>query len=214
MCSSDLSGGVGLAAGRAFLPIRTEMIRKARTKKLKNQFRDMLEAFSTSLGTGKTVWESFHAVYEDLKVQYEEDAFILKELEVILACMANNVALEKPLKDFGFRSGVEDIASFASVFQISSLKGGDTKDVIRNTHAILSDKMEIAEEIETMVTGAKSEQYMMLVMPVLLIGMIKMMSEDFAANFATLSGIIATTVGIGMFIIAYLIGRKVLDIHV
>ena len=74
--------------------------------------------------------------------------------------------------------------------------------------------MEIAEEIETMVTGAKSEQYMMLVMPVLLIGMIKMMSEDFAANFATLSGIIATTVGIGMFIIAYLIGRKVLDIHV
>ena len=133
---------------------------------------------------------------------------------MILACMANNVALEKPLKDFGFRSGVEDIASFASVFQISSLKGGDTKDVIRNTHAILSDKMEIAEEIETMVTGAKSEHYMLLVMPVLLIGMIKMMSEDFAANFATLSGIIATTVGIGMFIIAYLIGRKVLDIHV
>lgn len=209
-----ISGGAGVAAGCAFLPIRAEMIRKARIKKLKLQFRDMLEAFSTSLGAGKNVWDSFQAVYEDLEVQYEEDAFILKELEVILSCMASNVDLEKPLTDFGVRSGVEDIASFANVFQISYRKGGDIKDVIRNTHIILSDKMEIAEEIETTVTGAKSEQYMMLVMPILLIGMIKMMSEDFAANFATPAGIIATTVGIVMFIIAYVVGRKVLDIQV
>ena len=74
--------------------------------------------------------------------------------------------------------------------------------------------MEIAEEIETTVTGAKSEQYMMLVMPILLIGMIKTMSEDFAANFATPTGIIATTIGIAMFVASYLIGRAVLDIKV
>ena len=64
------------------------------------------------------------------------------------------------------------------------------------------------------MTGARSEQYLMLIMPILLIGMIKSMSADFAANFATPSGIIATTVGIAMFIAAYLVGRAVLNIKV
>jgi len=209
-----ISGAAGIGAGCAFIPIRTKMIQEARTKKLKSQFRDMLEAFNTSLGAGKNVTDSFHSVYEDLKVQYEEDAYILKELEVILSCMANNVDLEIPLADFGARSGVDDIASFANVFKICYHKGGNMKDTIRSTHIILSDKMEIAEEIETTVTGAKSEQYLMLIMPIILIGMIKMMSADFAANFATLSGIIATTIGIAMFIAAYLVGRAVLDIKV
>lgn len=209
-----ISGAAGIAAGCAFLPIRTDMILKTRTKKLKSQFRDMLEAFNTSLGAGKNVTDSFHSVYDDLKVQYEEDAYILKELEVILSCMSNNVDLEVPLLDFGVRSGVDDIASFANVFKICYHKGGNIKDTIRNTHEILSDKMEIAEEIETIVSGARSEQYLMLIMPILLIGMIKMMSADFAANFATPSGIMATTIGIVMFVTAYLVGRAVLNIKV
>lgn len=209
-----ISGAAGIAAGCAFIPIRTEMILKARTKKLKAQFRDMLEAFNTSLGAGKNVTDSFHSVYDDLKVQYEDDAYILKELEVILSCMDNNVDLEVPLTDFGVRSGVEDIISFANVFKICYRKGGNIKDTIRSTHEILSDKMEIAEEIETTVTGARSEQYLMLIMPILLIAMIKTMSADFAANFATPSGIIATTIGIAMFVTAYLVGRAVLNIKV
>lgn len=209
-----ISGTVGIAAGRAFIPIRTDMITAARVKKLKTQFRDMLEAFNTSLGAGKNVTDSFRAVYADLKLQYEEDAFIIKELEVILSCMDNNVDLEIPLADFGMRSGVGDIISFANVFKICYHKGGNIKDTIRSTHEILSDKMEIAEEIETTVTGAKSEQYLMLIMPVILIGMIKTMSADFAANFATPVGIIATTIGIVMFVAAYLLGRSVLDIKV
>lgn len=209
-----ISGAAGIAAGCAFIPIRTEMILKARTKKLKAQFRDMLEAFNTSLGAGKNVTDSFHSVYDDLKVQYEDDAFILKELEVILSCMDNNVDLEIPLTDLGVRSGVEDIISFANVFKICYRKGGNIKDTIRSTHEILSDKMEIAEEIETTVTGARSEQYLMLIMPILLIAMIKAMSADFAANFATPSGIIATTIGIAMFVTAYLVGRAVLNIKI
>ena len=209
-----ISGVAGIAAGRFFVPIRTEMLLKSRTKKLKSQFRDMLEAFNTSLGAGKNVTDSFRSVHDDLKLQYEDDAFILKEVEVILSCMDNNVDLEIPLTDFGQRSGVEDIVSFANVFKISYRKGGNIKETIRSTHEILSDKMEIAEEIETTVSGARSEQYLMLIMPILLIAMIKMMSADFAANFATPAGILATTIGIITFIAAYLIGREILDIKV
>lgn len=206
--------GVGLAAVKLYLPVRTKQLLAQRQSKLKSQFRDMLEAISTSLSAGRNVPESFAAVYEDLKNQYEEDAFILKELHVINDGLANAINIEELLTDFGRRSGCEDILDFASVFEICYRKGGNIRDTIRNTYDILSDKMAITEEIETVVTGSKSEQSMMLVMPVLLIGMIKLSSPDFAANFATANGIAATTVALGLFVLSYFIGRKVLDIKV
>lgn len=206
--------GVGSVAVRAFLPIRTQQLRIARQNKLKAQFRDMLEAVSTSLSSGKNVQESFSAVYADLKNQYEEDAFILKELFVINDGVANGITIEELLADFGKRSGCEDIQDFASVFEICYRKGGNIRDTIRNTYDILSDKMAISEEIETIVTGSKSEQNLMLVMPILLIGMIKVGSPDFAANFVTPSGLAATTIALVMFVASYFIGRIVLDIKI
>lgn len=209
-----VSCGTGLATGFGFLPIRTEQIVKSRRKKLNMQFRDMLEALNTSLGAGKTVMDSFHSVYDDLKVQYDEDAYILKELEVILSGMENNVDIEVLLNDFGMRSGIDDIESFSNVFKICYRKGGNIKDTIRNTHQILSDKMEISEEIETIVSGNKMEQKIMIAMPIVLIALIKMMSKDFAANFTTFAGIISTSIAVVLFIAAYFIGKEVLDIKV
>ncbi len=209
-----ISCSVGIFAGVMFLPIRTKQIIAKKQSTLKLQFRDMLESLTTSLGAGKNVSDSFKSIYDDLKVQYEEDAYILKELEIVLAGMSNNIDVEDVLEDFGKRSGIGDIESFANVFRICYRKGGNIKDTIRSTHEILSDKMEIAEDIETVVTGSKNEQNIMVVMPILLIGMIKLMSEDFAANFVTPTGIISTTVAIGMFIASYFIGKVVLDIKV
>lgn len=209
-----ISTGIGIAAGVAFLPIRTQQIQKKRQGKLKMQFRDMLEALTTSLSAGKTVVDAFRSVYEDLKIQYDENADILRELEIILSGMDNNIAIEDLLQDFGKRSGIDDIYSFASVFQICYRKGGNIKDTIRNTHSILSEKMEIGEDIETIVTANKNEQNIMMVMPIGLVGMIKMMSADFAANFATPAGIIATTIGVALFVASYYVGKVVLDIKV
>lgn len=210
----SISTITGLAAGKVFLPVRTEQIIQKRRSQLNSQFRDMLEALNTSLGAGKNVMDSFYAVNEDMKVQYEEDAFIINELTVIISGMANNIAIETLLEDFGIRSGIDDIVSFANVFKICYEKGGNIKETIRSTHEILSDKMEIRDDIETVVTANKSEQNMMLVMPVLLIGMIKLTSEDMAANFVTPVGIVSSTIAIVLFVISYLIGKKVLDIKV
>lgn len=209
-----ISGTVGTIAGIAFIPMRTEQIIDKQKRKLNTQFRDMLEALNTSLGAGKNVVDSFHSVYDDLKVQYDEGTYILKELEVILSGMANNVDIEELLYDFGVRSGIEDIGSFANVFKICYRKGGNIKDTIRSTHSILSDKMEINEDIETVVTSNKTEQNIMIMMPIMLIAMIKMMSPDFAANFTTFTGILSTTVAIIMFVAAYFVGKAVLNIKV
>lgn len=207
-------GVAGFVAGRCFVPIRRKAIIAKRQRMLKNQFRDMLEAISTSISAGNNVTDAFRSAYEDLKIQYEEDAFILKELEIILSGMNNNVDLVDLLQDFGARSGCEDIASFANVFKICYEKGGNIKETIRTTHDILNDKMEITEDIETIVTSNKTEQKIMVAMPIALIGVIKMMSPEFAANYTTLSGVISTTVAVILFVAAYYIGKIVLDIKI
>lgn len=205
---------VGLFAGKTFLPIRNKQIIESRRITLRGQFRDLLEGLVTSLGAGNNVPDSFAAVYDDLKIQYDQDAYIIKEIEVILAGIRHNVPIEDVLMDFGNRSGVEDIQTFANVFNISYRKGGNIKDVIRNTHSIISEKIEISEDIETTVTSGKMDQKIMLVMPIALIAIIKFMSPDFAANFATPVGIVATTIAIGCFVGAYFLGKIMLDIKV
>lgn len=205
---------VGIIAGRIFVPTRVEAIITKKKVELNRQFRDMLEALTTSLNAGKNVNDSFYSVYEDLKIQYDEGAFILKELELVISGINNNIPIEAVLEDFGRRSGNDDIKSFVNVFSISYRKGGNIKDVIRNTHSILSDKMEIKEEIETMVASNKMEQNIMIIMPIALIAIIKMMSPDFAKNFVSPAGIVSTTIALIVFVAAYFIGKAVMKIKI
>lgn len=202
----------GVIAAKIFLPIRKQQIIEKRKRSLHLQFRDFIESVATSLNAGKNVPDSIKNAYDDLKVQYAEGSFILRELEWILSNMNNNVNLEDLLLDFGQRSGINDIESFGSVFETCYRKGGNIKDVIKTTHQIIGDKIEIEMEIETMVTANKTEQYIMIAMPIGLVALIKMMSPEFAANFASATGIIATTIAIAIFIVAYFVGREVLSI--
>jgi len=206
-----LTGGV---AGFLYLPMRTQQILDSKRNNLKLQFRELLDALATSIGSGKNITDSFKSAYDDLSIIYSEDAMILKELALILDGINNNVDIELTLMDFGLRSGIEDIESFANVFETCYRKGGNIKDVIRNTQQIISDKMEVEMEIETIVSGSKNEQMIMTVMPVALIAIIKMMSPEFADNFTSPAGIISTTIAVVMFIAAYFVGNAVLEIKI
>ena len=139
---------------------------------------------------------------------------ILKELEILLSGIQSNFNIEDMLEDFGQRSGIDDIASFANVFKVCYRKGGNIQEVIQSTHGILSQKMEIKEEIETTIAGNKMDQMIMIILPIALVGIIKVMSPEFAANFVTATGLVATTIAVGLFIAAYYIGKIIMDIKV
>lgn len=204
----------GVLAGKLFLPVRKRQLLKKRQRELAGQFRDMLESLTASLGAGNNVIQSFQAAYQDLQVQYAPGSYILNELQIILSGFQNNIPLEELLEDLGNRSGNRDIESFSEVFNVCYRKGGNMKDVIRNTHDILSDKMEISEEIVTMTSSNKSEQNLMMVMPVVLLALMKFMSPEMAANFVTSAGILSTTIALGIFGLAYYLSNEILDIKV
>ena len=205
---------VGFIAGMLFLPIRKEQILNKRKKELHKQFIDLLDSLSASLSSGQNVPSAFITAKNDLSLQYDEKAYIMQEVNVIIDGFNNNIAIETMLMDFGTRSGIVDISNFGRVFETAYRKGGNIKDIVRNTHEILSTKSQIEMEIATKVASNKNEQNIMLVMPLVIIFMINNMGCDFANNFTTPSGLVFTTLGICMFVASYFLGKKILKIEV
>ena len=214
ICDIVIMALFGFVASRLFLPIRKEQIIANRKRKLRTQFIDLLDSLATSISSGKNVPNAFLAAREDLLVQYQPDAYIVQEVDNIISGIQNNIDVGSMLLNFGERSGIPDIRTFGRVFETAYSKGANLKDVVRNSHLILSNKCEIEAEIETKVASNKNEQNIMIVMPIILILMIKMSGPDLAGNFTTATGILCTTIAIGAFIGAYLLGRKILNIEV
>ncbi|MGN0548723.1 MAG: type II secretion system F family protein [Acutalibacteraceae bacterium] len=204
----------GLTTGKVFLPIRKAQIIKKRKKELRTQFIALLDSLSTSIAAGRNVPNAFIAARDDLRIQYPEEAYIIQEVNNIIGGIRNNISVGSMLMDFGERSGIKDIQTFGKVFETAYDKGANLKDVVRNSNEILSTKIQIEEEIETKVASTKNEQNIMLIMPIILVGMIKLSGGDFANNFTTVKGIITTTISIGIFVVAYFVGRKILNIEV
>lgn len=204
---------VAIIGAFSLTPIRRKQIINKRNKKLLLQFKDALESLSTSIGAGNNVQDSFAFAEADMITQYSKDSMIAKELNIINSGVHNNINVERMLMDFGDRSGLDDIKSFASVFETCYRKGGDTKEVIKNTHLIICEKIDITMEIQTLVSSKVSEQNMMLIMPVIFVLLFKMMGKE-VINLSTPIGRVSTSISLCMFAVSYFIGRKILNIKV
>lgn len=202
---------VGVICGFVFIPMRKNQVIKKRQQKLIGQFRGLLDALSTSIGAGKNMVDSFAAAADDLAVQFTTDSDIVKEVQMIRMGMNNNIPIENLLLNFAERSGLEDIYNFANVFATCYKKGGNIKDVIKNTATILGDKIEIQMELETMVSGQKNEQNIMLVMPVLFIVLMKSMGGDLI-DLQSPVGLMSVSAALVIFVASYFVSRKILDI--
>ncbi len=212
ICNVILFVVVGLIAAKVILPIRCEMQQQKRKRELTQQFRSLLEALAVSLSSGMNMTEALRGAYNDLKVEYSEDAYIVAEVKEMIEGVENNIPIENMMLDFGERSEIEDIKNFGTVFELCYRAGGNMKDIVRRTSSIISEKIEITAEIETKLASNKSQFTLMLMIPVLIMAMLKMMSSDFAASFSTVAGVIAITIAMGMFFAAYKWANKIMDV--
>ena len=203
---------VGIIAFAIFYPMRCQQLKDKRKKELTQQFRSLLEALAVSLSSGMNMSEALMSAYNDLKMEYSENAHIVSEVQAMVAGIQNNIPIEDMMKSLGERSEIEDIKNFGIVFEICYRAGGNMKDIVRRTNNIISEKIEIANEIETTLASNKSQFSAMMVIPVVLVLMLRVMSSSFAASFATIPGIIAITIALGIFLGAYKLGQKIMDI--
>ena len=205
--SLSLFGGGVIGIINIFVAAQSAI--KKRKFKLRTQFFDLLEAMSVALRAGSPLYKALVSAKEDLTLLYAKDSDIIVELDIIIEKFNNAVPLSKSFSNLAERSGLEDIASFASIYAAIEGKSGRADEVVRDTQQIISDKMEIEMEIETLMTAAKSEVNIMMFMPLVILGIIGYAGAGFMDSiYTTTGGRIVSTGGLIVFIISVILARK------
>lgn len=189
--------------------------KETRIKKLRLQFFDMLEAMSVSMRAGNPVFKALQSARSDLELIYSADSDIIVELDIILSRFQNAMPLSQAFADFAQRSGLEDIDSFASIYATIEGKSSRADEIVRDTQQIIADKMEIEMEIDTLMTAAKSEVNIMLMMPLVILGVIGYAGAGFMdAIYTTVMGRMVATGGLIVFAISYVMAKKFSSVQI
>ncbi len=178
------------------------------------QFKDLLESLTASYATGKNTLDSFRDAWSDLEQIYGDQSDITRELAILVTGMENNTNIEDLLTNFARRSGLEDVESFADVFRVSLRQGANIKDIIASTRDVINDKIEIEMEIQTILAGNKNELNIMMVMPLVILVSLGGMGSDMTAAANTPVNVVIKLIALGMFYLAYHLGRRFTNIQI
>lgn len=191
---------------------------KKRQNRLRVQFKDFLEIITISIsgGSGRSMENAIRDSLRELKMMFNEKTDIVKEIAMIVSDYEQaGISMKDGFKELGERSEVDDIKSFATIYETIDGKSSDFSYIIRQTHDIIRDKLEITQEVETVISSAKSEAYTMLVMPVIIVLAMSTMGSGFLeALFTTAAGKVAATIGLIALGISYVLATKAVDIEV
>jgi tight adherence protein B len=185
-----------------------------RQTELRLQFKEFLESMSVAVGAGNVEIQAVRSALNDLKVAYNDKADMVVEVENILVQYEKGGKQLKVLfQDLADRSGLDDIQSFATIYSVIEGKSDRFGDILVQTQEIIGDKIEIEQEIQTVITSAKSETNMMIVMPVIIVVAMSGMGGDLMnALFETTVGHLVATISLIIFAASYIYALKVTDI--
>ena len=192
--------------------MENEQIKK---KEINNQFKDGMIAVSFALNVGYSIENSFREALEELILLYGSNSIIVNEFRTIVKRVGLNENIEEVIADFAARSEVEDIIYFSEVFKYAKRSGGDLIAIIKSTARTISEKAEVKREIDTIISGKQMEQKVMSVIPFGIILYLKLTSPEFIEPlYNNLAGFITMTVCLIMYMVSYLIAKRIVRIEV
>lgn len=206
---------ISLLYGFLYAKEKKKVLIEQRRWQLNQEFGDGLNSLSASLSAGYAVDNAFNEVLKSLSLIYREEADIIIEFKLIVDKLNKNIRIEDILKDFAKRSKIEDINNFTEVFITANKTGGDLIKIIRNSSKIISDKVIVKREIQTLISAKKMEASIMNVIPIVIILYLRIFSPEFIAPlYHNVFGILFMTFNLLVYFITYRVSKKIMDIKV
>ena len=179
------------------------------------QFRDSIQASAAALKTGYSVENAIREAGRDIAPMYGEDTRIRIEYARMTHQLDMNMTAEDVLSGFAERTGQEDVENFVNVFSAAKKSGGDSISVIRNAVKIISEKIDMEKEIQTMLASKKLEFDIMCVVPFVIILYMKLTFGDFLSILdGNRTGAVIMSICICVYMGAYSLGRRIIRIEV
>ena len=206
----------------AFIPVLLVLMKyekhrkiKARRRNLGRQFKDAIILLYSFVATGNTLEHAFRKAAKDLLLSYEPGEDIVREFQDITRKLDRNITVEACMEDFARRSRHEDIQSFAEVIAIANRGGGSMTAIIKNSVDAIKNKIEIENEITTLISGKRNEFYLMVIIPAAVILYMRLFSGGFMnILYENAGGRLMMTLCLLVYAGAVWWGSHILDIHV
>ena len=190
-------------------------MKKRESKEIGMQFKDAMMAVSTAQKAGYSIENSFLSAIHDMKLLYGKNSLICNELMIVARGLKNNRTLEQLLEEMGERSANKDIREFAAVFAVAKRNGGNMTQIIERTVNVIRQRMEVEKEIEVLISAKRMEADIMDIVPFAIMLYIGLTSPGFFEPlYNNILGIIVMTLCMGLYIAAYLLSERIVDIDI
>lgn len=198
-----------------YLKENGRQLAEKRRQELALEFRDTILSVAAGLQAGYSIENAFFESKKEVGRLYGSKSAMVWELERMEKGVGNNMPLETLLLDLGARSAQSDIDDFAEVFSIAKRAGGNMNDIIRRSAEVIGNKIEVKQEIRTLLSSKKYEQRIMNLIPFLIVAYLQLTSPGFFdVLYYNPAGILVMTGALAVYLAAYLLSRKIVEIEV
>lgn len=162
-----------------FIKKKSKDLQEQRRLELQIQFKETLVSVSGSVRAGYSLENAFLESEKDMLMFYGKKSAIADELSTVRLGLKNSVPLVSLMADIGKRSGIQDIKDFAAVLVIGKQTGGNLNEIIDSFVNLTEEKIQVLQEIETIISSKKFEQKIMNCVPFFIIFYIESANQGF-----------------------------------
>lgn len=186
--------------------------RRIRKQQYLEQFKECVLSVLGAIKAGYAVENAFAESIADMEIMYGKGCWIAEEIRAVCRGLQNNKTLEGALMELGRRSGLEEITEFAEVFAIAKRNSGNIPDTIAIYSKIITDKLELTAELETLLAAKQLEQKVMSIMPFLIVLYLGYTNPGyFDMMFHNVMGVAIMTGCLVVYLGAYALAEKIFE---
>ena len=179
------------------------------------QFKEMIQSLESALSVGYSLENALKEADKDLHRIYKEEDMILRELSFMMRQVQMNIPVEQTFRELSERVQDEDVETFVTVFAMAKRSGGDAVEIIRNAVRQMGEKIDVEREIVTIMAAKKLEFRIMTLIPFGMILYLRMsFPEFFQVLYGNPVGVVVMSICLLIYLIAYVCGKKMVEIEV
>lgn len=194
--------------------LKEECVEKKKSEFLL-QFKEAIQSMSASLNTGYSVENAIKETYKEMLLMYPKEEMICRELALMVQQARIQISSEQIFEELSERVMLEDVRSFSNVFTAAKRSGGDMIAIIRDTVNQIGDKIDVRREIDVVLAAKRYEFKVMSVIPYIIIAYMTFSFPEFMdCLYKNIIGTGVMSICLGIYLLAYMLGVKLVKIEV
>lgn len=184
-------------------------IKKQREELALSQFKDSITVLSGTLLSGYSVENAMEKTAVEMEAMWGTESEIVREFRIMTFQIRINKTVEDVWREYGRRSGLEEIEEFAEIFSVVKRSGGELSEVIQLAVTQIQEKSMTEEQIRVQTAARKYEQRIMNGMPILILSYVGFGSPELMAPmYETWAGRGIMTLCLAVYIGAYILAER------